>query len=282
MVNYKTIYTDDSKDVIFMHSITKTCDVGIHLHDSYEIFMAISDNIRYNIEGKAYDMHSGDIVITNEREIHRPLTIDDGIYNRRFVQFKPEVFTPFFSKDYNPLTIFDDRELGMSNYFDSNELHYTPIYKLFDKIEKLSKTETPRTQLQIKALTIQLLIEFEMLYNKRYSNNDKNVATDERIVAIKEELDNSFKSPFSLDTLSQKHFMDKYYMCHLFKKTTGFSLLEYVQSKRIQHAKMLLHKGISINEASRQSGFEEYSSFYKTFKKLVKRSPKQYRDSLDL
>jgi AraC-like DNA-binding protein len=76
--------------------------------------------------------------------------------------------------------------------------------------------------------------------------------------------------------------MDKYYMCHLFKKTTGFSLLEYVQSKRIQYAKILLHKGVNISEASRQCGFEEYSNFYKTFKKLVKLSPKQYRDSLRL
>jgi AraC-like DNA-binding protein len=282
MVDFKTIFTDDSKDVVFTHSITKICDVDIHLHDSYEIFMAVSDNIRYNVEGKAYDMHSGDIVITNEREIHRPLTIDNGVYNRKFIQFSPQIFTSFFNKKYNPLTIFEDRDLGSDNYFSSKELYYTKIYELFDEIELLSKNTTQRTESQIKALTIQLLIELEIANIKQYTNNDKNVVTDERIVAIKEELDKTFKEPFSLDALSQKLYMDKYYMCHLFKKTTGFSLLEYVQSKRIQYAKILLHKGVNISEASRQCGFEEYSNFYKTFKKLVKLSPKQYRDSLRL
>jgi AraC-like DNA-binding protein len=72
--------------------------------------------------------------------------------------------------------------------------------------------------------------------------------------------------------------MDKYYLCHLFKDVTGFSLLEYVQSKRIQQAKMLITQGTGIMEAARMSGFDEYSNFYKTFSKLVKMPPKKYKD----
>ena len=59
-------------------------------------------------------------------------------------------------------------------------------------------------------------------------------------------------------------------------------MFEYVQSKRIQHAKLLIHQGVGIMDASRRCGFDEYSNFYKIFKKLVNMSPKQYKDSITL
>ena len=88
---------------------------------------------------------------------------------------------------------------------------------------------------------------------------------DERIISIIQDLNHSYNLPFSLDELSKKYYMDKFYLCNLFKKNTGFSILEYIQSKRIQYAKQLIHQGISITEASRLCGFNDYSNFYKTF-----------------
>ncbi len=277
----KILYTNDSEVVNYAHSVSKYCDVEIHLHDSCEIFMAVSDNIRYHIEGKAYDLKSGDVVITNEKEIHRPATVDDNIYDRKFIQFRPNIFTPFLSHDYNPLSIFDNRKRGVGNLFSLSKTNDKKIENLFDEIENLSSNYSPKNQLLVKTKMLELFIILEELYHKQYPKENPPKAIDLRITKIIDELDKSYKEPFSLDKLSERHFIDKFYLCRLFKKATGFTLLEYIQSKRIQHAKKLIRQGITITESSRLSGFDDYSNFYKIFKKMVKKSPKKFRDEMN-
>ena len=274
------IYNDLSENINFAHMKSAKCNVDIHLHDSCEIFMAMSPNIRYHVEGKAYDLNAGDVIITNEKEIHRPVIIGGGVYERRFVQFKPVIFSHFFSKDYNPLDMFEKRQLGQNNKIVFSGKKKNEVHELFDEIEALYTKKNAKNLLLIKASLVKLLSELEELYRKSgFSGADISVP-DERIEKVIEELNGSFNSAFSLEEISRRHFMDKYYLCHLFKDVTGFSLLEYVQSKRIQQAKMLISQGTGIMEAARLSGFDEYSNFYKTFTKLVKLPPKKYKESI--
>ena len=274
------VYNDLSENINFAHIKSAECNIDIHLHDSCEIFMAMSPNIRYHVEGRAYELDTGDVIITNEKEIHRPLTTGGGIYERRFVQFKPVIFSHFFSKDYNPLDIFEKRQLGQNNKMALSDRKGNPVHLLFDEIEGLYNKKSAKNMLLIKASLVKLLSELEEQYRKSGFDDADISAPDERIEGVIAELSGSFDKPFSLDEISRRHFMDKYYLCHLFKEVTGFSLLEYVQSKRIQQAKMLISQGTGIMEAARLSGFEEYSNFYKTFTKLVKLPPKKYKKSI--
>ena len=275
-----TIYNNLSENINFAHTKSAECNVDIHLHDSCEIFMALSPNIRYHVEGRAYDLDAGDVIITNEKEIHRPVTIGGGIYERRLVQFKPVIFSHFFSKNYNPLDIFEKRQLGQNNKIALSAVENNPVYLLFDEIEELYNKKNARNMTLIKALIVKLLSELEEQYHKNVFSDEEGQKTDERIEQVIAELNASFDKPFSLEEISRGHFMDKYYLCHLFKEVTGFSLLEYVQSKRIQQAKMYISQGVGIMEAARLSGFEEYSNFYKTFTKLVKLPPKKYKEAI--
>jgi AraC-like DNA-binding protein len=242
--------------------------------------MAMSPNIRYHIEGRAYDLDIYDVIITNEKEIHRPSIIAPGTYERRFVQFKPVIFYNFFSDSYNPLNIFKSRELGKNNKIALSKLNYGPINAIFDELEQVFKTRNAKNMLVAKSLILRLISELEEEYLKNVVPIKEGIVIDERIENIIAELNQNFDKPFSLDEVSRSHFMDKYYLCHLFKEVTGFSLLEYVQSKRIQQAKMLISQGTGIMEAARISGFEEYSNFYKTFSKLVKMPPKKYKEAI--
>ena len=274
------LYNDYSENVNFSHIRSDICDVDIHLHDSYEIFMAMSPNIRYHIEGRAYDLNTYDVIITNEKEIHRPSLITPGVYGRRFVQFKPVIFYNFFSEAYNPLNIFKKRELGKNNKIALSEMDYKLINSIFDELELLFKTRNAKNMVVAKSLILRLISELEEAYLKNAPHEEEGIVIDERIENIIAELNQNYDKPFSLDEVSRSHFMDKYYLCHLFKEVTGFSLLEYVQSKRIQQAKMLISQGTGIMEAARMSGFEEYSNFYKTFSKLVKMPPKKYKEAI--
>ena len=46
--------------------------VDFHEHAFYEIYIFISGNVNYIIEGRTYDLRPGDVLLTNNSDIHRP------------------------------------------------------------------------------------------------------------------------------------------------------------------------------------------------------------------
>ena len=73
--------------------------------------------------------------------------------------------------------------------------------------------------------------------------------------------------------------MSKFYLCREFKRATGQTVIEYVNSYRIQKAAQLISGGYTVSEAARACGFENMSFFTKTFKKYLGCLPSSYRDS---
>lgn len=60
----------------------------------------------------------------------------------------------------------------------------------------------------------------------------------------------------------------------IFRKTTGKSFYEYVESIRLNHVYHLLKNSqIPISEIAEKSGFSSYNSMYKAFKRRFNISP---------
>ena len=61
-------------------------------------------------------------------------------------------------------------------------------------------------------------------------------------------------------------------------KYLGTGIAEYIRQQRIDHAKKLLKTtDLPITEVAKQSGFLDYTYFYRVFKKVTGHSPKNYR-----
>ena len=79
-----------------------------------------------------------------------------------------------------------------------------------------------------------------------------------------------------VDLLEKQFFVNKYYLSHTFKKSTGFTVVEYITHKRIIWAMDLLTVGQPALEVAHTVGFSDYSTFYKAFKKITGISPREY------
>ena len=83
------------------------------------------------------------------------------------------------------------------------------------------------------------------------------------------------------ETLSAHFHFTSIYINRLFKKEMGTSLRQYLISIRIAVAGELLASGeYSPSEVATAVGFEDYPHFSKTFKRLMGKSPKEYRNSV--
>ncbi len=73
------------------------------------------------------------------------------------------------------------------------------------------------------------------------------------------------------------------YLSSLFKKETGTTLTEYVNRTRIEHAILLLNTtDMQIQIIAGYCGISDVNYFTKIFKKIVGKTPKEYREMINL
>tara|TARA_B110000037_G_C16934636_1_gene430077 strand:+ start:192 stop:800 length:609 start_codon:yes stop_codon:yes gene_type:complete len=96
------------------------------------------------------------------------------------------------------------------------------------------------------------------------------------INGLVEWLENSFDKPIVLDELAAQCGLSKRRFTQLFKETTGFTLIDYVNRLRIKHAKERLRETGHVAYACYESGFQDLAYFYRIFKRYVGCTPGLY------
>ena len=101
---------------------------------------------------------------------------------------------------------------------------------------------------------------------------------NEKIHRIQDILENQYGENIDFDTLARKHGMGRRTLERHFKKTTGETLLSYLQRVRVEQAKQRLESGTaSFDEISYQVGYQDNSFFRKLFIKYTTLRPGEYR-----
>lgn len=88
-----------------------------------------------------------------------------------------------------------------------------------------------------------------------------------------------FTENLTVEELSQKIGISKYYLCHMFKERVGISILEYRDVRRLNMAKMLLcTTSDSITDVAQKCGFDDFNYFTRRFKRSIGITPTKFRD----
>lgn len=91
-------------------------------------------------------------------------------------------------------------------------------------------------------------------------------------------IDENFSNPDLNISITSQHFdRSPAYLSGIYKKQTGRSLLEYINTKRIVCAEELLKNGVSVVDAAEQSGFRDSGGFIRTFKRYRGITPGQLK-----
>ncbi len=77
----------------------------------------------------------------------------------------------------------------------------------------------------------------------------------------------------SLDTLSEAVGISKFYLCRAFSRDSGLTPHAYLNHVRAYRAETLLSGGMSAADAATSVGFGDYSTFFRTYRKIIGRTP---------
>lgn len=102
---------------------------------------------------------------------------------------------------------------------------------------------------------------------------------NESIQLVIEYMETHYQEPISLDALANEAHLTKEYLCVLFKKEMGHTILNYLTLIRIGWARLFLEQypDKRAYEIGRMCGFESPSYFGKKFREIVGMTPESYR-----
>jgi len=221
------------------HHVTRFCR-------DHVLLMVFEGVLRFSEEGTQYEVHPG------EYHIQRANTHQSG----EIVSDSPKYLYVHFRG-----TVTDSEEsLPLRGRFD-----YIELRSLMEELDRLSHGNGNMTELTGR---------FFMLLSSLQIKEE--VRSPAEIMA--EFVNETDLRDISLDALCQRFGFCKNHIIALFKKSFGITPQRYINSRKLERAEYLLEvTSNTIERIAMESGFEDYSHFYKMFKKRNGVSPMEYR-----
>lgn len=147
------------------------------------------------------------------------------------------------------------------------------IYDMLTEDEKALKYEST-------ILNGMIMVFFGYLMRNYEKSMEISKSIDEKFEKFDEVLEYIHKNynKVTLEDLSEKFKFNKYYLSKVIKSYTGKNFVNIVQSIKMRKAReFLTYTNLSIEDISMAIGYNSTSTFIRTFKKIHKLSPNEYR-----
>lgn len=233
-----------------------------HSHNVYEIYILVSGIRNMFIGNDLYTVEAGDATLLKPYIPHR--SYGKTPYKGICIEFSEKYLTENYTH---------------SEQIKIKQCFSVPIISVkTDSLELLWNGACDITTGNLEKKKY-LLMLIQMLFNRMsVTTPELKRSFDSDLSPIGTYMQEHYKDIKSLDELTERFGISKSYICRLFKKQTGMTIIEYINRLKIQYAYQLLQEtDIPINEISVQSGFKTVIYFNRIFKKIVGDTPKNAR-----
>ncbi|QJD87580.1 AraC family transcriptional regulator [Cohnella herbarum] len=275
----ETMIYGSYSDPLYLDYVKRTVPFSMtsnHFHPYYEIYYLLSGSRIYFVKDTTYRIAAGDLVFIDKNEVHKTLQEGEPAHERIVIHID-ERFVRDVLKPHDDLLLSPFRQ-------DS------PIVNLLsDNRERLSQT-IGRMLVELRdrppgyVISIRQAVTELMLLSSRHvaANRPPEPAyvspLHRKISEVVRYLNANYGEQIRVQQLAERFFISPYYMSRAFKEVTGFTLIDYLNLTRIKEAQRLLRESsLSVTDVAARTGFDNFSHFGKTFKKITRTSARDYR-----
>ena len=265
----KTGYLEQDFRLFHIKDQTKR-EFSYHYHDFHKVIIFLSGKAAYHIEGKSYYLKPWDILLVNRHAIHKP-EIDFSVPYERFVLWISDdikstellrCFQKAIDRSYNLIRLDSDTQ--------------EKLKQLLYELEAALKDEKFGSELLGSALFTQFMVYVNRIFlEKQYIYDAHSYSSDSQIEELLRYINHNLTEDLSIETLARKYYLSKYHMMRKFKEETGYTIHNYIISKRLLLARTKISEGIPILKAAQLSGFSDYTTFSRAYKKQFGTAPSQ-------
>ncbi|MDD4188602.1 MAG: AraC family transcriptional regulator [Eubacteriales bacterium] len=277
----KTTKSFLSSDFQYFHCVDrKIMDIAQHDPDFNEIYMFLSGDITYQLEGRIYKLKPGDILLIRGNDMHKVSVKNGKPYERIMLMVKPKYLLNNSSEKSNLGMCFESSKIIGSNLIRSNPKQLKEMRDILRKFEESCNSSSYGSNIIRDISVVDFILHVNRAFIEAKSGADsKDIVFRDIISNIVDYINDNLEAPLGLETISKKFFISKYHLAREFKKYTGFTLHKFVLQKRLILAKSLLNENTNINYICGMCGFNDYSNFIRAFKSAFGLPPKKYIES---
>ena len=264
-------YVDSHQDISVSNS-----QVELHSHSFYELLWCCSaGGVEYLVGTERYRLQRGDIVFIPPGISHRPLIPENRSepYRRYVIWISEAFFAHFVSVDSNTAW----QKLHLPGMLRTVNTRTEELGELFHRGVQEAEQRKPGWENMLLGNTMMLLVQLQRAAGEKtawYPKAEKPELLD-RIMAYVEE---NYSEPINIGDMAKHFFVSSSTVSHLFQQKMNVSFYRYVTQRRLIAAKIRISQGENLQDVAVNTGFQDYSGFYRAFKQAFGISPRQYRE----
>lgn len=263
----KTGYLKEDFRLFHINDQTKK-DFSYHYHDFHKIIVFISGKVTYHIEGKAYHLKPRDILLVSQGAIHKP-EINPSVPYERYIFWIRDTLS---CQELN--TCFQKANDRSFNLVRADSSLQERLKDLLPEIEQTLQNKYFGDTVLRDALFTQFMIYINRIFLRTSSSPDKKTySSDTQVEQLLKYINRNLSENLSIDQLANRFFFSKYHMMRKFKNETGYTIHNYITSKRLLMARSLISQGMPVMKAAQASGFHDYTTFVRAYKKQFGKAP---------
>lgn len=244
-----------------------------HYHEFDKVVVFRSGQVTYTVEGKAYFLTPGDLLLIPHHHIHQP-DIGGATYERYILWLNPEFLLE------NGLGSCFDRVLRSG--FHLVRLGEEQTRRLLQCLDRMEQAMGEREAFGARLLERTYCLQFLIGLNRGSQGNlaalDREVyRSDPKIEEILAYINDHLDRSMTVQSLAERFYLSSSWLMHRFKEVTGCTVHQYILQKRLIFAASLIRSGAPVIKAAAQSGFSDYSTFLRAFRSAYHMSPRELR-----
>ena len=233
-----------------------------HIHSDCEIYVNLSGDVSFEVEGRIYPVSRGTVIITRPYEYHHCIRHSQEVHRHFWITFSAA------REDF--LNDFFCREKGHNNRIVLSEEMLEDFQR---QAGKLAEGNVDSLEQRIGVLRL-----FHILRNGNQTEPVgllENMPKD--VLAALLYMDEHLTEDLDIPTLAQKCGMSINTLERHFLKALGARPVETLRKKRLVVSLGHLRNGETVADAAMKSGFSDYSNFIQLFKKQFGMTPLTYK-----
>ncbi|MCL2883994.1 MAG: AraC family transcriptional regulator [Oscillospiraceae bacterium] len=252
-----------------------------HTHPYLEISAVKSGSGTYVINGRRYAMAEGDVFLFDNREIHYITMEPNEKMTNVVVHFAPRfLWSPSGNEmDYDFLLPFFRRNAQFENRLDRDNPALAAVRQHIWDMEALTAQPDEFTPMELKIAMCRMLLDIRRHFPIVADTVQNAVNTaPHRMDQVYKYIDDNLENDIRLDALAKVACMSASYFSAYFKRHHGIGPVEFISRRRVQKAIELIRTtSDNFTEIYSRCGFNNSTSFLKTFKRITGNTPSFYR-----
>lgn len=240
-----------------------------HWHDFFEFEIVTSGEYLHTISEKTYRVKRGCAWIMTSLDYHKVECTDDASLIN--ISFTSEAISGELSD------FLSSTPGGFLCEFDEDEANL--IISLCGESQKELLNKSNLWKQAVSGLVENILIR---TIRKSGENNSQSQASPPRLLqAVISHINKNYKGDVSIAVTSRKFAISPGRLGLIFSKNFGISYNEYVNRVRLRHAcNLLASTDFTAKQIAFECGYSSVEYFFYVFKKELKTTPGEYRNSL--